>query len=166
MPSTRESAACQGNPSFIIFMSRLVATDLVFLESWYILLLCLLIIVLFSFDLISVQDILCACHIVQVKQVKLYVHSMKAYRGSGGTAPLFLHWRCMVSLMSLVLYSWRKSSHIAILSMLFMLIVLCVVCITDKFHVRLSHDRNVDLRKDVCMYVCNAHTICAVQQTV
>jgi hypothetical protein len=57
---------------------------------------------------------LCACHIIQVKQVKLslYVYAMKkAYRGSGGTAPLFLHLRCMVSLMSLVLYSWRKSSH-------------------------------------------------------
>jgi len=59
---------------------------------------------------------LCACHIVQVKQVKLswYVYAMKAYRGSGGTAPLFLHLRCMVSLMPLVLYSWRKSSHIPI----------------------------------------------------
>jgi len=37
---------------------------------------------------------------------------MKAYRGSGGMAALFLHLRCMVSLMPLVLYSWRKSSHI------------------------------------------------------
>jgi hypothetical protein len=44
--------------------------------------------------------------------------------------------------------------------MLFMLIVLCVVCITDKFHVRLSHDRNVDLRNDVCMYVCMSLRLC------
>jgi len=39
---------------------------------------------------------------------------MKAYRRIGGTAPLFLHLRCIVTLKPLVLYSWRKSSHIPI----------------------------------------------------
>ena len=29
-----------------------------------------------------------------------------------------------------------------------------VVFFTDKFHVRLLHDRNMDLRNDINMYVC------------
>jgi len=33
--------------------------------------------------------------------------------------------------------------------------VLCVCSVfSDKLHVRLSHDRIIDLRNDICMYVC------------
>ena len=36
----------------------------------------------------------------------------------------------------------------------YVVFTLCVLLSNDKFHVRLSHDRIMDLRNDINMYVC------------
>jgi len=42
----------------------------------------------------------------------------------------------------------------------YVVFTLCVVFFTDKFHVRLSHDRITDLRNDINMYVCMHGKLC------